>query len=70
MSIDTKKMRSRIKDQRNMGTGKYAYRQVLGLTIIAHKLCDEVDRLNGEVEAERLATKTANEALLAIKDVL
>jgi len=69
MPIDTGKMRSRIKDQRNMGTGKYAYRQVLGLTIMAHKLCDEVDRLNGEVEAERLAAKTANEALLAIRDV-
>ena len=69
MPIDTKEMRNRIKMQRELGTGKYAYRQVMGLTIIAHKLCEEVDRLNGEVEAERLAAKTANEALLAIRDV-
>ena len=70
MSIDTKKTRSQISNQREMGTGKYAYRQVVALVIIAQKLCDEVDRLNGEVEAERLAAKTANEALLAIKDVI
>ena len=49
------------------GSIKYAYRQVMQISVIAHRLCNEIDRLNGEIEAERLAAKTANEALLAIK---
>ena len=67
MSIDTKKTREKMQQITRTGSIKYAYRQVMQISVIAHRLCDEIDRLNGEVEAERLAAKTANEALLAIK---